>query len=230
MVGSREYRAVCFSPQKMDAVKEKNMRRWMDRSYNVVRVFFAVVYLHDAMTTFWQLPPPSQPITHPGPLPDSTFIATAREAAGTGPSVGTSISQKAQQMKQEKLRQFEEKKEAEVLKKLQEAEKKAQEKKAIAAEKVQRKKEAAEQKKLETQQRKAQVAEEKKKEQEEKKLAQAAAKAAAAEERRIEQQKKKANQAAAKAAAAERRSNGVGSSWTGDYPGTRTSMFDIFRD
>lgn len=176
------------------------------------------------------LPPPSQPITHPGPLPDSTFIATAREAAGTGPSVGTSISQKAQQMKQEKLRQFEEKKEAEVLKKLQEAEKKAQEKKAIAAEKVQRKKEAAEQKKLETQQRKAQVAEEKKKEQEEKKLAQAAAKAAAAEERRIEQQKKKANQAAAKAAAAERRSNGVGSSWTGDYPGTRTSMFDIFRD
>ncbi|EMS65075.1 Anthocyanidin 5,3-O-glucosyltransferase [Triticum urartu] len=124
----------------------------------------------------------------------------------------------------------EEKKEAEVLRKLQEADKKAQEKKAIAAEKLQRKKEAAEQKKLETQQRKAQAAEEKRKAQEEKKLAQAAAKAAAAEEKRIEQQKKKENQAAAKAATADRRSTRVGSSWTGYYPGTRTSMFDVFKD
>lgn len=179
---------------------------------------------------FLQLPPPTQPRTHPGPLPDSTFIATAREAVASGPSVGTSIAQKAEQMKKEKLRQFEEKKEAEVLRKLQEADKKAQEKKAIAAEKLQRKKEAAEQKKLETQQRKAQAAEEKRKAQEEKKLAQAAAKAAAAEEKRIEQQKKKENQAAAKAATADRRSTRVGSSWTGYYPGTRTSMFDVFKD
>ena len=76
------------------------------------------------------------------PLPESGFVANAREAAGTEPPM-QNISMQAQAMKQEKLKQYEPRKEAAELKKLQDAENKALEKQALAAEQALKRKEAA---------------------------------------------------------------------------------------
>lgn len=186
------------------------------------------------------LPPPRE-IRHPVPVPESGFIANAREATTSGPSV-QNVAMQAQAMKQEKLKEFQAKKEAAELKKLQDAENKALEKQALAAEKALKRKEAAEQRKIEAQLKRELDAEQRRKVQEEKKATQAAAKAeqaAAKAAKRVELEKKRAEQAAAKAAQEEARAaaaqananSGAGSSAAKFvlYPGKKVSMFDEFR-
>ena len=98
---------------------------------------------------FLQLPP-TREIRHPVALPESSVIAAAREAAATGPSV-QNIAMQAQVLKQEKLKEFQQRKEAAELKKLQDVEKKTLEKQARAAERAQQRKEATEQRRLQAQ-------------------------------------------------------------------------------
>jgi hypothetical protein len=131
-----------------------------------------------------QVPPPRRRSVHPRPLPDSCFIAAEQRQSVP---LGGSVAGVAEAMKREKLRSYEEKKEAALAEKLKKTEEAKQLKYEMGQlrklQAQQRKQEAAEMKKLAaTEKRNAQLTAKAKKAEEKKKLA-AARQQIAAEKR-----------------------------------------------
>jgi hypothetical protein len=149
-------------------------RKWLSRylyiSVFIIQHIYLCIFELNFLLFNVQVPPPRRRSVHPRPLPDSSFIdAEQRQNV----ALGGSVAGVAEAMKREKLRAYEEKKEAALAEKLKKT-----------AEAKQLKAEMAQLRKLQAQQRKEAAAEVKRLAAAEKRNAQLAAKAQKAEEKK----------------------------------------------